>query len=521
MKLACALIRGALIVTLVAAISAHFDVRAGRAADVRTESFKLLNQGVTAYKNGEYAEAVKKLERAANMALNNFRVHFYLGLAQIGDRRYDEALKSLTIALDLDPSHLQSLIAMGDAFLKIGDINESEAGYYRALKLRPEYAPALDGLARVQEAQAKDSEAIATFRRAISADRGYAPAYTHLGDFYLRRGRIEEAVMLLEEAVQVRPDYTPGLNRLAMAYGRLRLDNEAVATIQKAIQLDSRNATHPATLGELQLAQGFVPAAEASFRAALELDSSLPEARLGLARVARRRGEYAAALEQLDIALNDPRTSARSAARLEHFRGTIESEEVEVRRLEALIAEAAKITPEDLDTLSMIHARRAMWESAAELVAEAGLDPEREDRRAYMLFQAGHFGEAHEIYSRLAEDRDDAELELNSGVALALLGNDEGAVAAYGRALTLEPGRLEARLYLGNSLLRLGRELPAVAAYTQFLDEASGGESAERVRRILRQIAPDSLPPPPDATQPGAPRTKPGDDDESEKGEPS
>jgi tetratricopeptide (TPR) repeat protein len=384
--------------------------------------------------------------------------------------------------------------------------------------MRPEYAPALDGLARVKEAQDDNTEAIAAFRRAIGSNKGYAPAYTHLGDLYLRMNRFEEAVMLLEEAVAVRPDYTPGLNRLALAYGRLRLDNEAVATIQAAIELDPKNAAHPATLGELQLTQGFVPAAEASFREALELDPALPEARLGLAKVSRRRGEYAAALEQIQIALDDERTGARMVSKLEQYRDTLRVEETEVARLETLVAETEEPPSEELEALAMIHARRGRWNDAAELALRAEPTPERHEKLAYMLFRAGRFAEAHEIYSELVGQLQSADLEVNNGVTLAMLGDDQGAVEAYRRAVELEPENDGAELYLGNALLRLGDQPAAVAAYKSFLDRTDRGESAERVRRILRQIAPDALPPPPDASQPGAPRVDP---DAEAKGDPS
>ena len=77
---------------------------AGKAGDVRVEAYRLLNQGVAAYKRGDYAMAAEKLQRSAGMALNNFRAHYYLGLALIGDRRYADSIEALTVALDLDPN---------------------------------------------------------------------------------------------------------------------------------------------------------------------------------------------------------------------------------------------------------------------------------------------------------------------------------------------------------------------------------------------------------------------------------
>jgi tetratricopeptide (TPR) repeat protein len=488
------------LVALLAPLAAAEPAIADDAAQVRVRSMELLNEGVAAHKRGEHALAVEKLRASTSMALNSFRAHYYLGLALIGDRRYAEALEALEVALDLDPSHLQSHVAQGDALLKSGDLDEADASYFRALKIRPAHAAALDGLARVHEARGNDDQAIAHFRNAIQSDSGFAPAYTNLGDLYLRLSRVEEAVVLLEEAVTVRPDYAPGLNRLALAYGRLGLDNEAVATIQKAIGLEPNNASHVATLGELQLGLGFVDAAERSFARALELDPAHPEARLGTAEAARRRGSYDAAHEQVLGALADPRLDSRTSLRLLAFLERLEQEQGLVRQLEQALA-SGTASPEDCRALASIYAGRGLWQAAAELEQRAG-DPSREarTRQAYLLFRAGRYGEALELYATLAAESPGAALELNRGVCLVQLGDDRAAVDAYRRALELEPGDLRARLYLGNALLRLGETDAAVATYTAYLDETRDGENAERVRRILRQIAPQVLPAPPAAS---------------------
>ena len=69
---------GAVLAVLLMVLSS-FPLRAGRAGDVRTAAFKLLSQGVAAYRRGEFDLAVAKLERSAGIALNSFRAYFYLG----------------------------------------------------------------------------------------------------------------------------------------------------------------------------------------------------------------------------------------------------------------------------------------------------------------------------------------------------------------------------------------------------------------------------------------------------------
>jgi len=481
-----------LAITLIAGVFAPL-ARAGRAGEVRVQSFELINQGVTAYKNGDYETAVEKLQAAASMALNNFRAHFYLGLALNGDRRYRDSIDALNIALDLDPDHLQSLVAVGDAYLKLGDLSEAQAGYFRALRFRAEYPAAIDGLARVYESQAEEEKAIEYFLRAISSNRGYAPAYTHLGDLYLRMNRFEEAVELLEEAVEVRPDFAAGLNRLSLAYGRLGFTNEAIATIQKAMELEPNNAAHPATLGTLQLEQGSLSAAEKSFETALGLDDGQPEALRGLAEVARRRGEYALALEYVDTALADPRLDALRASRMRDYRAEVVEEQENVERLEASVSSGEAGSGEYAE-LAVIYAERGLWDRASELQRSVEPGREQRERLAFMLFRANRFREAHEIYVGLIAETGTAESSINDGVTLAMLGNDREAIEAYRQALEVDPENLTATLFLGNALLRLGEYERAVEAYKHFLDRSERGERAERVRRILEQIAPDVLP---------------------------
>lgn len=483
----------------------------GRAGEVRVRAFELLNQGVAAYNRGEFALAAEKLRESAAIALSSFRAHYYLGLALLGDRRAREAIEALEVALDLDENHVQAMVALGDARLELGDIDEARAAYFRALKARADYPAALDGLARSYEAQANEAEAIAHYRRALASDRGFAPAYTHLGDLYLRQDRLGEAVRLLEEAVAVRPDYAPGMNRLALVYGRLGLHNEAVALILKAIELEPGEPRHRATLGRLQLGQGFITLGESSFREALAIDAALPEGREGLAEVARRRGQYAAALAELDLALGDERLRLLTRERLERTRQAFAAERDRVAELEARVA-AEEAAPADYAELAAIYARRGLWEEAAALQAQATGDPSQQERRAYMLFHAGRYRDSHELYATLAASRPGSHHLVNDGVTLARLGKDEAAIEAFRAALDLDPEELRARLYLGNALLREGRAPEAARAYREYLDRRSEGEAAERVRRILRQIAPELLPPPPADPLPAVPPPPPADE---------
>lgn len=459
---------------------------AGNAGEIRVESFRLLNEGVTAYNRGRYPEAVEKLRRSAAMALNSFRAYHFLGLALMATRQYPDALEALEIALDLDPDHLTTLVAFGDAHLKMGDTDEATAAYYRALKVRSEFPNALDGIARAYEAKGRDDKAEEFYRRSMASNPGYAPAYTHLGDLYLRIGRYQEAVRLLAEAVKVRPDYAPGLNRLARAYTHLHMYNDAVATIEKAIELAPDRPEHAASLGMIQLELGLSLRAEQSFRRALQLDPVLASAHHGLAELRRRQGRYPEALKQVEKALMDTGLRPASRKELEEYRGAIEAEAARFEGL-ASAAAAETATGEEYSALARIYASRNRWDRAVELMDLAGAGADQEVL-AYYLLQAGEFSRAADLYSTLSGSGSDPALLLNQGIALAELGRDREATTAYRKALELDGDFTDALLYLGNALVRLRENEEAAAVYRRFLQVGTAHTASEQVRRILQQL---------------------------------
>jgi len=309
----------------------------------------------------------------------------------------------------------------------------------------------------------------------------------------LRAGKFDDAVKLLVEAVSVRPDFGPGLDRLAAAYGKLGFSNEAVSTIRKAIELEPADPEHRVTLGQVLLEMGVVAGAEASFQAAIVIDAALPGARSGLAEIARRRGDYDAALLQLDAALADARLDRRLREELTKQRASLAAERDHGAALEALIA-AGSATPADRVALSRLEAAKGRFDHAADLLtATAPVGPDRE-RLAFYLFRAARFGEAHALYAELAHAEKRADLEVNDGASLARLGDDAKAKEALERALAIEPAQPLAKLYLGNALLRMGDAAGASATYRAFLTAFPTGASAEQVRRVLAELTPGATP---------------------------
>lgn len=510
----------ALALTLALALlgGAAGNARAMTSEEARTQSFELLNEGVRLYRQGDYRAAEEKLARSSELHLNSFQAYYFLGLARVGARRYALAEEPLKVALDFRPRNLPGRVALGEAYLGMGDLDSARAEFFRALEVRDDYSPAFDGLARIAEAQGDFEKARQLFRGAIRADRGSPDPHVHLGEMELRQERLDEALRELEAAVDLQPDYAPALETLARILIRLERYNEALVAAKEAIEHQAGHPAHREVLGRVFLPMGDFARAEEAFREALERDDDYYEAWDGLALALRSQGRFEEAADILDEVAERPGLDDESALRVRQTAARYRKEGEELERLRAVFESAgagagadtttalatAPVDPYDLMELARLSATVERWDTAAAAASRAAeLAPEREDvarLRAYYLLRAGQALEARDAYEELA-GRGQARGEdlVNLGVAHARVGNDTAAIEAYRAALDVLDTPPEAYLYLGLALERQGDREGARREFERYLQRSGTlGAQAARIQQFLastkRSLLPDEDP---------------------------
>ncbi len=461
---------------------------AGKADEIKKMSFELINEGVSLYNKGEYWDAVQRLEKASNMALNSFLAHYYLGLSLSASKRYSEAIEPLKVAIDLNPKHIQVHIALGDTCLKLGDHEEALAEYYRALSIGQNYAPAYDGIGRYYESIANKVKAIENFKKAIELNKGYPEAYLHIGDLYLRDGRLDEAIAYLSEAVAIRPDFAEGLNRLGTAFARMKLYDKAMITIKKAIELSPREAIHYQALGEIFLELRQLQQATSSFEKALSLDGSLIDAFIGLAEVQRLKGNYEAAREMLERAKRERFVDSQLLAKIEDLMNAYESEHNLLMKLLQDLDEGT-IDTGKMRELARLFASKGDYISAASIISRMpGLAERRElmEEYGFYLLKSGQYGKGGKVLEEIiTKFGADPTIFINIGIAYSEIGNYEEAASSFQKALASQPDNLTAILYLANAQLRMGKLNEAEKYYLQYIGKGGTGPDAERVKEIV------------------------------------
>ncbi len=239
--------------------------------------------------------------------------------------------------------------ARGNERRAAGDLAGAEAGYRRALSLRPDYRSALYNLGLTLAELGRSPEAEQHFRRLLELEPEDAEARVHLATLLLQRSAAIDARAVLERGIGTRPD-SPELHflhgqacrasgdretaRLALktalrldpgaeiyaALGEMLLDEgagqEAATCFAEAVRLLPGRADFHNGLGAAQRLAAQSGLAVRSFREALRLEPDLSPARLNLGDCHLERGEPAEAAECFAEGLRRQPDSAAFTERL-------------------------------------------------------------------------------------------------------------------------------------------------------------------------------------------------------------
>jgi tetratricopeptide (TPR) repeat protein len=173
------------------------------------------------------------------------RLHVGLGIAQYAKGQYEDAVKSLCRAADLDPSDERAYQFLGEMYGVAPDLGgEVTERLARFAKAQPRNALAHFHYAMsLWKGQPGGSEAADTrrveelLRRAVALDPTLAKGFLELGILLSDAERYEESIQELRRATQLQPDLAQAHYRLARAYQRTGQQALAAQELKKFAQL--------------------------------------------------------------------------------------------------------------------------------------------------------------------------------------------------------------------------------------------------------------------------------------------
>jgi tetratricopeptide (TPR) repeat protein len=152
---------------------------------------------------GEYDDAVKELEAAAQADPKLPFVHFNLGLAYVHKQDYERARNEFHKDIALEPDVPFSYEQLGSLESTAGNEDEAAKNYRSALKLDPQRINSRMGLAKIEEHQRHYAAALSELDHVIRLDSGNASARYLRGQVLTRVGRDKEGREELASATKM------------------------------------------------------------------------------------------------------------------------------------------------------------------------------------------------------------------------------------------------------------------------------------------------------------------------------
>jgi tetratricopeptide (TPR) repeat protein len=143
---------------------------------------------------GEIApQIVEPLVVVLGEMIASARVHVARGITAIEARRFDVAVREFRLAVETDPTDVESRLNLGFALSQMGDLQQAEQHWARAVELAPDNARANFNLANRYERTGRRDEAIAHYRAAAKAEPKNLAAHFFLANLLLHRSEYAEA----------------------------------------------------------------------------------------------------------------------------------------------------------------------------------------------------------------------------------------------------------------------------------------------------------------------------------------
>jgi len=173
-----------------------------------------------------YDPAATVFTRGIGLYPGSAKLQDGLGIALYLRGKYDEAVKALCAATDLEASESWPYLFLGRMSNTAGGAGEEvRKRLARFARLQPTNAQALYYYAmalwrRGQDAEADLAEVESLLTRAVAQDQSYADAHFQLGILFADQRKNADAIRQFQRAIALQPDMTTAHYHLAQAYAR-------------------------------------------------------------------------------------------------------------------------------------------------------------------------------------------------------------------------------------------------------------------------------------------------------------
>ena len=225
--------------------------------------------------------------------------HQMLGHLATTQHRYEDALGFFRSALELDPSHKNSLMGMASAYRALGRREEALVGFRRVLEVTGPDTRASIAIADIEINLGRFEEAARALSDASETTEVPGLIHNKLGEVRAEQGRSEEALTLFAQAIGETDDFAVPYFNIAVLYEERGDADSAIANYQKAIELAPKYYEAQFNLGRLLGYLGQVDRQQELWEASIDSNPTFVQGYYYLSKLLMDRGGDLARAEEL------------------------------------------------------------------------------------------------------------------------------------------------------------------------------------------------------------------------------
>ncbi|CAI5490696.1 unnamed protein product [Closterium sp. Naga37s-1] len=226
-----------------------------------------------------------------------------LGVQQVNQQKFDEAINTFTLLLDELGNSAPALIGRGTAYALSGKIKEAIEDYSLACELDPKMVDAWRRRAQARAAIGEVDGAIEDFTTALSLEKGQMDLLMERGMVYARARRFYEAAKDLRAVVAVMPKEELAHVALAESLVGLGETEEAMEIYEKVVDANPGNRMAWLYMGQAAKELAMPDRAEQAYRKATQLEPRFAQAYRVWALLKHAMGDHKHALELVRVAM--------------------------------------------------------------------------------------------------------------------------------------------------------------------------------------------------------------------------
>jgi putative PEP-CTERM system TPR-repeat lipoprotein len=305
--------------------------------------------GLTNYVQKNYEQAAVQFAQYARN-VPSIRVQALLGLTQAKLGRGAAASKTLDVLRGVEVTDPQSLAALAQANLYLGDTDLAAAYLTKAIEQKPDAAALRVDLAAILSEKGARAQANELLESAIRLDPGITNADVLLVQNLIRDNQFEKALQVVASLEKTQPSNPDTYNLKGAIYVAKNDLANARSAFEQALVLDPLSVTTAVNLARLDLRDNKPEVARQRFEAVLAKNQNNVQAMMALAAFAAATGQESEFINWMQKAAQ----AAPSDPRPRVFLAKYYLQKNDIQKALAIAREAQAASPNNADALEVL-----------------------------------------------------------------------------------------------------------------------------------------------------------------------